>query len=106
MRLEPEVGAARRPRRRRTVGPLTPWAFLAPALVVYIVFLLYPAGRSFYYSLTNWNGLSRPRFVGLKNYVTAFTSPSTLGALEHNLIWSAVMVTVPTALGLCVGGDA
>lgn len=73
---------------------------MAPALLVYAVFLIYPAGKSLYYSLTSWTGFGHPHFVGVKNYVTALTSGSSLGAIEHNGIWSAVMVTVPTVLGL------
>ena len=100
MQPEGQLIVRGRPRRRPYGRKSTPWAFLAPALVVYTGFLLYPAGRSFYYSLTNWNGLSSPRFIGVKNYMNALTSSATLSALEHNGIWSAVMVTVPTALGL------
>jgi raffinose/stachyose/melibiose transport system permease protein len=100
MQPEGQLVVQRRPRRRPYGRRSTPWAFLAPALVVYTGFLLYPAGRSFYYSLTNWNGLSSPRFIGVRNYTNALTSSATLSALEHNGIWSAVMVTVPTALGL------
>jgi raffinose/stachyose/melibiose transport system permease protein len=87
-------------RSRRVVGRWTPWCFLAPALLIYTAFLIYPAIRSLYYSLTSWNGLSKPKFVGLRNYATALTSASSLSALAHNALWSGVMVTVPTALGL------
>jgi raffinose/stachyose/melibiose transport system permease protein len=87
-------------RPRRAVNRWTPWLFLAPALIIYSVFLIYPGAVSFYYSLTSWNGLSRPKFVGLHNYVTALTSQSSLSALAHSGLWSGVMVTVPTAIGL------
>jgi ABC-type sugar transport system permease subunit len=82
------------------VGIWAPWLFLAPALLIYCGFLIYPGIRSFYYSLTSWNGLSRPKFVGLNNYVMALTSQFSVSALAHNAIWSGVMVTVPTAIGL------
>ena len=93
------VGIGKR-RSRRVVGKWTPWFFLAPALLIYTGFLIYPGVRSFYYSLTSWNGLSKRKFIGLQNYATALTSSSSLSALAHNALWSGVMVTVPTALGL------
>ena len=44
--------------------------FCTPALVVYILFKLYPALSGVFYSLTNWNGLKKEYdFVGLSNFI-------------------------------------
>ncbi|MDX2024147.1 MAG: sugar ABC transporter permease [Deltaproteobacteria bacterium] len=80
---------------------LTPYLFMAPALVLFLGFLVYPMMHSLVVSLTDWDGLSATwHFVGLSNYVTIFTDPASRAALSNTLIWSAVMVTVPTILGL------
>lgn len=76
------------------------WLFLIPGLATYAVFVLYPAGRSLWYSMTSWTGLGRPHFVGLQNYGSALTDPATLHALGNNVLWSAVIITVPTGIGL------
>lgn len=50
--------------------------FLLPALALFVTILIAPIAMSLYYSLTEWNGLSTPQFIGLKNYVELFTSKS------------------------------
>ena len=80
---------------------LTPYLFLFPALVIYCVFLIYPMFNSLIISFTKWDGLSPTRpFVGLANYQRIFQDPVALLALKNNLIWTAVMLVMPTVLGL------
>ena len=50
--------------------------FLLPALILFIGILIAPIAMSAYYSLTEWNGLGTPQFIGLQNYVELFTSKS------------------------------
>ena len=50
--------------------------FLLPALILFIGILIAPIILSGYYSLTEWNGLGTPEFIGIKNYVEMFTSRS------------------------------
>src|SRR5438876_10545259 len=45
------------------------WIFIAPALIGFTVFYLVPCIRAVHISLTDWNLLRRPRFVGFQNYV-------------------------------------
>jgi raffinose/stachyose/melibiose transport system permease protein len=88
--------------RRTLASPWTPWLFLLPALALYGAFLVYPMARSFYISLTDWDGLSRTwSFVGLGNYRDIFlTDEVSRRALANNLIWTAFTLLVPTVLGL------
>lgn len=48
--------------------------YLAPWIIGFLVFQLYPFASSLYYSLTDYNLTSSPAFVGLKNYIQAFTN--------------------------------
>src|SRR5512142_2139900 len=51
-------------RNRKLVIP-----FLAPALLLYLLFFIYPALRGFYYSTLDWNGFAEnPVFRGLGNF--------------------------------------
>jgi multiple sugar transport system permease protein len=49
-------------------GILRPIPFVAPFFILFCYFLLYPIGYGFYISLTKWNLLTPPEFVGLFNY--------------------------------------
>lgn len=48
--------------------------FLLPALLLFVGILIAPIAMSAYYSLTEWNGLLTPKFIGLQNYIEMFTS--------------------------------
>jgi alpha-glucoside transport system permease protein len=70
--------------------------FLAPALLMLAVFLLYPTAYSLVRSLFD----ARGEFVGLANYATAFTDPRTLLALRNTVVWVVVAPTLVTSIGL------
>jgi N-acetylglucosamine transport system permease protein len=59
--------------------------FLAPALILYFVFVLYPYLQAFYISLTSWSGTASTKpFVGLRNYRNLLTDERFLDALGRN----------------------
>jgi len=55
---------------------LSGWLFLAPFLVVYLIFLIYPVFQAAYMSLFDWDLLAmwNRSMVGFRNYVEMFTS--------------------------------
>lgn len=68
--------------------------FLSPGLLVYITFMLVPLGLSFYYSLTNWSGLSpNLRFVGFRNFAILIREPMFLRSLAVTF-WITILTTV------------
>ena len=80
---------------------LLPFVFVAPALLVHLVFVAVPSVNTLLYSLYDWNGIGSPVFVGLANFKEIFTQDEVaLGAFVNNLKWLAVFVTVPIILGL------
>ncbi|WP_030435929.1 carbohydrate ABC transporter permease [Actinoplanes subtropicus] len=84
-------------------GGAVAWVFAAPALLVYVVFLVYPAVSSLWFSFTDWDGLS-PTYhvVGLQNYTSMPSDPVVVQAAVNNLIWAVVTVVVPVVLGLAL----
>ena len=50
------------------------YLLLAPWLFGFIFMYVIPAAMSIYYSFTDYNLLSAPNWVGLKNYITIFTA--------------------------------
>jgi alpha-glucoside transport system permease protein len=71
--------------------------FLAPSLVLLGAIVVYPiffsVGRSFF-------DASGSEFVGVRNYREMFTAPSTLTAIQNNLIWVVFAPSIVTAVGL------
>jgi raffinose/stachyose/melibiose transport system permease protein len=84
-------------------GPTaTAWLFLAPALFVYAVVILYPMTYSAWLSLFRWDGINPLKvFVGLENYVTLWARNRVFWiALKNNVIWTVASLVVPTGIGL------
>ena len=80
--------------------------FLLPALILFIGILIAPIAMSAYYSLTEWNGLGTPEFIGLKNYAELFTSKSIniMRALKNAMLLAvlSVCIQLPFALLLAL----
>ena len=98
--------ARRPPRPGRGPGRRTAIAlFLAPALALYGVFVLFPIVQAVRYSLYKWNGLAPlTDLVGLANYQRALGDPVFLGAVWHNvlIVVLSLAVQLPFALGLAL----
>jgi raffinose/stachyose/melibiose transport system permease protein len=97
-------GGHRGPGRDRLSLPVAA-AFLAPALLLYALFVLYPVIQSVRYSLFDWNGLAPlDQFVGLDNFSRALADPVFRGAVTHNaiIIGLSLALQLPFALGLAV----
>ncbi len=85
---------------RRVLRALTPWAFLALPLALYVVFIVYPVVYSTLISFFSWDGLNpRKVFVGFENYARFFSDEKMLVALKNNVLWMLFFVPVPMALG-------
>jgi multiple sugar transport system permease protein len=81
------VGAGRISRR---LNRLTPWLFLAVPLALLLTFTYIPVANMFFYSVTNWDGISPERqFVGLQNYVEIFTRPELFQVFFVSLYYLA-----------------
>lgn len=75
--------------------------FLAPAIILYLVFVLWPYAQSFYISLTSWRGVSANKpFVGLANFRNLVTDPFFWNALKHNGELLIVLPAVTLSLAL------
>jgi multiple sugar transport system permease protein len=87
-----------RPHTRRA---LTGYALIAPAMLVTTAFLLVPMALSAYWSLTTYNGITAPTWVGLHNYVALFQDPRFLRSLSNTVAFVILGMTIGPALGLC-----
>jgi alpha-glucoside transport system permease protein len=71
--------------------------FMAPATILILVGLIYPALSTIYQSFFDKTGKS---FVGLQNYVWVFTNPDGFWSVINTLIWAALAPTISIVLGL------
>jgi alpha-glucoside transport system permease protein len=78
---------------------LSPWIWVAPALLILIIFLLYPLIKTVVLSFLNSDSSS---FVGFKNYGIIFTSSGFIEVLENNLLWLVLGTAATVALGLVI----
>jgi raffinose/stachyose/melibiose transport system permease protein len=75
-------------------------AGLLPALLVFSCFVLYPIVRSFMYGFYNWNGLSKPRFIGIDNFIKIFTDAVFWKSLKNNLFVVVASIFGQIPLGI------
>jgi multiple sugar transport system permease protein len=71
--------------------------FVSPWLLGFVFFTIYPVGASLYYSLTRYDVLRPPLFVGLENYTLLFTHDPMFSIVVKNTLYM-VIVGVPTTL--------
>ena len=91
-----------RPPPSRPLGRDTWWAwvFLAPTLLGLAVLSAGPILASFAISLTDWDLLSPPEFVGLGNFGSLVSDPRFLVALRNTAFYTVTSVPLGLILGL------
>lgn len=77
-----------------------PWAFAAPALVVFTATVVLPVVWSASYSLFDWNGIGKMTFIGVDNYVRMFNDNVFRDAVVNNLIFAALSTVIQIVVGL------
>lgn len=78
--------------------------YVAPALALFAVFVLYPITATFQYSFYDYDGLTVATAVGLDNYISVFTDPRLLEALIHSLVMLLFYSAIPIGIGLVLTG--
>jgi alpha-glucoside transport system permease protein len=76
-----------------------PWLFLAPALFLLGMYLLYPLFETFRLSFYDPTGET---YVGLSNYNWVFTDQNFLITIRNNFLWLLVVPALATVFGLVV----
>ncbi len=84
-------------RRRRRKENLIGYFFIGPWLICFLAFTAVPFVTSFFLSLTEYDMLSAPKFVGLKNYVRMFTSDK-LFRQSLGVTFQFVFISIPLRL--------
>lgn len=62
------------------------WRLLTPLMILMVIFILIPVMSNFYTSLTQWDLISPPKFVGFKNFITTVKDKQFFMSLKNSLI--------------------
>ena len=82
---------------------VAPWLMMTPMLLFAVVFFILPLIYASYISLTRWDSLSPPRWVGLDNYVYVLTKDPIFWKTFWNTMYFAgasIAIGVPLAMVL------
>jgi ABC-type sugar transport system permease subunit len=75
--------------------------FLAPGFLIYIIFMIIPVVLCFFYSFTNWDGISATyRMIGLKNFINLFKDASFFNALKVTFIIMILTTLIYNVFGI------
>ncbi len=83
----------------------TPYLFLAPALLLLAVFVAYPIVSVVYYSLTDYDIVRPPTFIGFENYERLLGDPVFWKALRNSIIYlvaTPILVVLSITLAIVV----
>ncbi len=75
------------------------YLFLAPALILLLVFEIFPVFYGFYISMCDWR-LSCTRFVFFDNYLNAFKDPEMWHSLLVTATYAIISIPLQLSLGL------
>ena len=76
------------------------WLFLAPVIVALFMVVIVPLLYGVYYSFTSWDGINKPEFVGIKNYIMLMSDTEFLNSLWFTVQFAVVSVILINIIGL------
>ena len=94
--------------RQRSVR-YTATLFLAPVILIMLVYILYPIISTFDISLYKWNGISAKKvFIGLGNWINLVNDEKFWMAFQNNVILMvcSILIQIPIAIALATFLDA
>jgi ABC-type sugar transport system permease subunit len=84
-------------RRRREI---TYAVYLVPSGVLFVAIILVPFLMNVGMSLTRWDGIGTPQWIGLENYTRLLSDRDFWASFEHNVALVIAMAIIPAAIGL------
>jgi len=81
---------------------ITPWLFLSPFLVVYILFMIFPLVRGIQLSFYHKSYFSGSKFIGFGNYQAVLSDPNFIQDIFNVLYFTVATVIIGTSLSLVV----
>lgn len=101
-----ETPAAVRPAMKQKSGvrrffiAVRPYLMIAPAMVVFALFLIYPIFYMVYLSFFDWNMIGEMKFIGVQNYTDMFSDSDFWQVLGNSIYYMVMVVILQMALSL------
>lgn len=70
-----------------------PYLMIAPAILLFCIFVIYPFAQGFISSFHKWDGLSPMKWLGLRNYENIMQDSLFWGAMKNTFLY-AILVTI------------
>ena len=95
--------AGREKSRKKNTFNWAPWLFLAPGILMFVIYVIWPIFQSIRISFYDWDGLGEMTWIGLENYIYLLDDDSFYTSLWNNLIWLILyLLAVPAGLGIAL----
>ncbi len=98
----PHLPVARRDSLWRRFRRASPFALIysAAILIFYTIIFIIPFGTGIWLAFQNWDFITNPKFVGLRNFTKAFTDQYFWLALQKTVLFSVVEITLGLTVAL------
>jgi multiple sugar transport system permease protein len=95
------------PRKRswykRNEIAVTPWLFLLPGILFFLVYVILPIFQSIGISFYDWDGLGEAEWIGTANYAELFDDDAFYTSFWNNFIWLFLyLLAIPVGLGIAL----
>lgn len=88
---------------RENQQSLTPYIFLIPGVIFFLVYVIIPIFQSFWLSGYKWDGLGTREWIGLANYRELIDDPAFYTSLKNNVIWLVLyLLAIPAGLFIAI----
>lgn len=91
------------PAKRWNQRDYAPWLFLAPGVLIFLLYVIFPIFQSIWISFFEWDGLGPKTWVGTDNYVALLDDDSFWVSLKNNVIWLILyLLAIPAGLAVAL----
>lgn len=88
---------------RRNQLRLAPWLFLAPGIIMFLVYVIGPIFESMWISFYDWDGIGDKTWIGTENYIELLDDDAFYTSLWNNLLWLVLyMLAIPAGLFIAI----
>lgn len=80
------------------------WGYILifPAFAILLIFHILPAFSSFWFALTEWNGLTAPTFIGLENFISMLNDTQFLNSIVNTAIFTSGSVILSVVIAVFI----
>ena len=88
---------------KRNQQKLAPWLFLAPGLLMFVIYVLVPIFESIWISFHDWDGMGEMNWIGFGNYAELLQDDTFYVSLKNNIIWLVLyLLSIPAGLAVAL----